>query len=86
MLVLEGALDALIPKIDKDIKKDLSQYWALCNTSWDWPPMGLTPYTSISLGLAIQPVFLPLEGHAPLIYEQEVSSRECYGSDVGSFN
>ncbi|KAK4821246.1 hypothetical protein QYF61_016545 [Mycteria americana] len=52
----EGALDAFIQIIDKDVKQNWPQHRALGNTACDRPPTGVNSIHHHSLGLAIQPV------------------------------
>jgi len=40
----EGALDALIQVISKDIKQDAPAYWSLGNTTSDRPPAGFNSF------------------------------------------
>jgi len=53
--------DLLVQIIDKDTKQKWPQYWALGNTSCDWPPTGFNSIHHNSLGPAIQPVFYPVK-------------------------
>ncbi|KAK4817555.1 hypothetical protein QYF61_020004 [Mycteria americana] len=55
----EGALDAFVQIIDKDIKQDWSQHRALGNTTCDRPPTGVNSIHHHSLGPAVQPVLHP---------------------------
>jgi len=55
----EGALNPLIHIIDKDIKQDRTQNWALGNTTCDQPPAGFNSIHHHSLHSAIQPVLYP---------------------------
>ncbi|KAK4830419.1 hypothetical protein QYF61_011043 [Mycteria americana] len=76
----EGALDPVIQIIDKDIKQDWPQYWALGNTICDWLPTGFNSTHHNSLGLAIQPVFYP----AKYVHVQAISSQFLQENAVGN--
>ena len=77
----EGALNPLIQIIDKDIKQNWPQYWALGNTTCDWSPAGCNSihHHSLGLGSAIQPAFLPSMEYTHPSHEQPVSPGECCG-------
>ena len=57
----EGALNPLIQIIDKDIKQDWPQNWALENMTHDRLPADFIPIHHHSLGPDIQMVFNPLK-------------------------
>ncbi|KAK4828042.1 hypothetical protein QYF61_023080, partial [Mycteria americana] len=69
----EGALDPFVQIIDKDIKQNWPQHRALGNTTCHRLPTGVNSIHHHSLGLAIQPVFLPSEEYAHPSHEQPVS-------------
>ncbi|GAB0183390.1 mitochondrial enolase superfamily member 1 [Grus japonensis] len=55
----EGALNPLVQIINKGLKQDWPQNYALGNTTRDQPPTGFNSVHHNSLGSAFQPVFYP---------------------------
>ncbi|KAK4826007.1 hypothetical protein QYF61_003780 [Mycteria americana] len=74
----EGALDALIQIIDKDMKQNWPQHRALGNTTCGRLPTGFNSIHHHSLGPAIQPVFLPSKEYTCPSHEQPASPGECF--------
>ena len=77
-----AALNPLIQIIDKDIKLNWAQYWALGNTTSDRLPTGFNSIHHRSLGPAVQPVFYPakstpvqaMSSLLPYLWEKKVST------------
>ena len=76
----EGALDPLVQITDKDIKPNWPEYWALENTTCDWPSTGFISIHHNSVGSAIQSVFYPTEN----IPVQAIGSQFLQNNAVGN--
>ena len=57
----EGALNPLFQIIDKDVKQEWTQNWALENTAHDQLETAFNSIHHNSLRLAIQPVLYPVK-------------------------
>ena len=74
-----GSTNPFIQIVDKDIKQNWPQYWALGNTTHDQVPTGFNSIHHHSLCLAIQPVFLPSKECTCPSHDQADSPEEFCG-------
>ncbi|KAK4816367.1 hypothetical protein QYF61_016271 [Mycteria americana] len=81
----EGALDALIQIIDKDIKQNWPQHRALGNTACDRPPTGVNSIHHHSLGPAMQPVLYPAKSTPIQTMSSQVVQENAVGNHVKGF-
>ncbi|KAK4824165.1 hypothetical protein QYF61_011292, partial [Mycteria americana] len=81
----EGALNPLVPVIDKDIKQNWPQHRALGNTACDRPPAGFNSIHHNTLGPAIQPVFYPAKSTPVQAMSSQFLQENAVGNRVKGF-
>ncbi|XP_009871726.1 PREDICTED: WD repeat-containing protein 70, partial [Apaloderma vittatum] len=72
--------------IDKDVKRNWPQCWALRNTTCYWPPTGFNSLYHCSLGLAIQPVFSPSKCVSIQAMSSQFFQENAVGNSVKDFS
>src|SRR5699024_1036687 len=81
----EGALNALIQVVNKDIKQDRPQHRPLGNTTCDQSPAGFDSIHHHSLGPALQPVPYPAKSVSVQATDCQLLQENTVGDSVKGF-